>query len=128
MKGCGSAVDITFEPALTQEGAYEFAVLLEEGETIVCTTTIPRQPNETCIGTAGWSHSRFRTSTQPEGDRVEALLLWDAPRSFELVIRKDGEQISRTSHRPKYSQYHPNGVECDGILGGCPTASVHVNL
>lgn len=128
LKGCGTAIDITFVPVLQQEGTYEFEVHLEAGETVFCTITIPVQRHEPCIGPSRWHHSHFRTTNQPEGDRVESLHLWGAPDSFELVIRKDGEQMSRTTHHPKYGRYYPNGPQCDGITDPCPTAAVQVDL
>lgn len=125
--GCSDSVGVDFEPPLEREGDYQFDVILDGGETITCMTSIPAPKNQICIRPSD-SALTFHVAREPESDGITGLGFMGAPRSFELVIRKDGEQISRTTHRPNYSTFYPNGEACDAAWGGCQQASVQVDL
>lgn len=125
--GCSDSVGVSFEPTLVQEGDYHFYVHLEGGETVSCMTSIPPPKNQICIRPSD-SSFRFQIRREAEGDGIRGLFFMEAPRSFDLVVYKDGEQISRTTHRPSYETVYPNGEACDADWGGCQAASVHVDL
>lgn len=130
LAGCSDSLSIAFEPALEPGENYEFVVRPNDDEqtTITC-TTLERHgaPSVACVTVSG-TDLRAELVRQPDEDRIEGLRLWEAPESLELVIYRDRQELSRTTHRPSYETYYPNGEACDADWGGCRSAAIQVDL
>lgn len=124
--GCGYSLSMKLEPPLQQEGSYEIIFLLPNDESLTCNTAIPRQPDEECVDTA--QGSNFAHFIRQSNGAIERLDFLEPVPSLDLVIRRDGREIIRTTVEPSYDTYYPNGEACDYDWGGCKRASVRIDL
>lgn len=120
--GCSDGVVVTFEPPLEAEGDYEFAFHLPGGEEVItCLTTIP-DPDGRILQCADGGHG-FGVRLGSFDDReIQGITLERAPRSVDLSIKLNDEEIRRATLKPSYQTNYPNGEECDRDWGGCQLA------
>lgn len=123
--GCGPTVHIAFEPALEPVGSYEFVLRPEGGEAITCMAIASDRSNsDVCVASSDKTQ-RPDIIRQREGSRIEGLQLWgEAPRSLEILVYHDRQELSRKTHRLDYDTDYPAGEAC----GGCQSASVRVDF
>lgn len=123
-------LEMVFEPPIEQEGVYEFSFLYR-GETVSCTATLLFTEGRplSCSSVTDDGRDINGYIISGEGSHgIAGINVAVAPASFDFSIRRDGVEISRTTHRPSYETWYPNGEECDGESGGCRQATAHVDL
>lgn len=117
---CEPSVAVSIEPPLEQEGTYEFILRPTASEAATCTAIVdPSGAGARCDGAHADHFVLFSTSS---GGIRSISLRGAAPASFDFVIRRDGEVLSRTTHWPSYSTPEAS------CLSSCKRASVQVNL
>lgn len=100
--GCESNLTFDFDGEHLPAGDYEISVESSNGEAS-CDVTI---------------HDDGRTDADCEGDfevdpSIRDVVVYDTPEEASLVITQDGETITSAEAKPEYSDYYPNGPDCD---------------
>jgi hypothetical protein len=129
--GCFDRLNVRLEPALGPGEAYEFEFRENDGERILCKTSIPLPKGNSIpctVGDGDVPAYHLLHAVESENGEVERIDFHHAPRSLEIVIRREGVELGRKTFRPSYEKYYPNGEECDADWGGCDHADVDMKL
>jgi len=113
--GCESNLTFDFDGEYLPAGDYDVSVVSSNGEAS-CELTIDDD-----------RHSEFDCSGDFEIEpSVSDVVVYDTPETATLEITSDGSDVTSLETTPEYSDYYPNGEDCD--LEACQVAFATAEL
>jgi len=112
---CESNLTFDFDGEYLPEGDYEITVESSNGDAF-CELTVheDRSSDADCAGD-------FEVDPS-----VRDVVVYDTPESAALEITQGGEPVTEIESEPEYSDYYPNGPDCDAVA--CQVAFVTAEL
>lgn len=141
-RACSDSVRLAFDPPLTAPGRYSIELRPKvetiDGWKISCEVTLPwdgvenpcddhgtrLEPN--CPGATEESADAQTFDCSSNTGVSAVTITFEAPRSVEVLVKRDGNELVRTRVEPSYESYYPNGPACDDMV--CSQASAIVPL
>lgn len=116
---------MTFAMDIASDGAW--ALQVDDDEVIIdCEFELPADVGEVdCVGVDGWAALEI---SEADVGYVATLSLYNhAPESVWFGAWRDGESVADITETPEYSEWYPNGEQCDRD-NPCRSAVVDVSL
>jgi hypothetical protein len=113
--GCESNLTFDFDGEYLAAGDYEVSVVSSNGEAS-CELTVEedRSSEAVCSGDFELDPS------------VRDVVVYDTPETATLEITQDDAEVTSLEATPEYSDYYPNGEDCD--LEACQVAFASTEL
>lgn len=100
--GCESNLTFDFDGEYLPAGDYEVSVVSSSGDA-ACELTVEedRSSESECMGDFELDPS------------ARDVVVYDTPETATLEITQDGDEVTSLEATPDYSDYYPNGEDCD---------------
>jgi hypothetical protein len=128
--GCGFPFEVMFQsgPAGWTPATYTVAVVAD-GAMGSCDLTLPLascQSAPTCTGAHDWFLAYVGCGAPADQQSIRSVGFINPPTSVELVVGRDGQQLSDSVFSPTYHSYEPNGPGCGPPCQGAPAATITI--
>jgi hypothetical protein len=93
-------------------GTYVVAVTTDKGSSTLSCTRPPTVAMYQCDGSTTSVGGNYDTGACPEGKGCIDVWISTHPATLDIVVSRDGSELTRRSLTPSYTVLQPNGPEC----------------
>jgi hypothetical protein len=128
--GCQPGVSVDLGTVFEEPGTYRVTVIAD-GDTTVCTLTLPRTEGEDCDSEAAWTSGRGEATTSGSGDQSQGparnltgVTVIGEPATIDVTVERNDQEVLSDTVTPEYREVEINGEGC----GTCREGSALVEI